>query len=199
MNYDGAEWKANVKEKAWGQTCSLVRLMTPPCFLFSPWLQVCDLYAGFCIWRPHPVPALPAHLPRTLHWWLADAIIHLSLLHGACWCCSLVLLWDQLRWLWCPVLLSASRSGLCGRLVGLGCGTLVHLRTSGRHQRILWQRPLVPDPKDNTEPFWFGYLCWRLTWLGAIFEHSYLDLVGKRKEEMTKLGLFFHSLQKWIV
>ncbi|XP_039199106.1 RING finger protein 11-like isoform X1 [Crotalus tigris] len=29
--------------------------------------KVCNLYAGFCIWRSHPIPALSTHLPCKLH------------------------------------------------------------------------------------------------------------------------------------
>lgn len=45
--------------------------------------QMRDLYAGFRLWRPHPIPAVYAHLPHGLYRRLADEILHLPLLHGA--------------------------------------------------------------------------------------------------------------------
>lgn len=59
--------------------------------------RVCNLHDGLWIWRPNPVPPLHAHLSRGLHWHLADALLHLPFLYGACWCCSAVFLRDKLR------------------------------------------------------------------------------------------------------
>lgn len=58
--------------------------------------QMRDLYAGLCIWWPHPVPAVYAHLPHGLYRRLADEVFHLPFLHGACGCCPALHLWDQL-------------------------------------------------------------------------------------------------------
>ena len=63
--------------------------------LSSPF-QMRDLYAGLCIRGPHPVPAMYAHLPHGLYRRLADEILHLPLLHGACGCCPALHLRDQL-------------------------------------------------------------------------------------------------------
>lgn len=63
--------------------------------------QVCDLHDGFWVWRSHSVLTLPSHLPRGLHWPLADALFHLPLLHGAGRCSLAVHLRNQLsspRW-----------------------------------------------------------------------------------------------------
>lgn len=64
-------------------------------YLCSP-AQVRHLYDGLCIQRPHPVPALHAHLPHGLYRQLADEVLHLPLLHGACGRRAAFLLRDQL-------------------------------------------------------------------------------------------------------
>lgn len=60
------------------------------------YFQMRDLYAGLCLRRPYPIPALHAHLPHGLYRRLADAILHLSLLHGARGCRPALHLRDQL-------------------------------------------------------------------------------------------------------
>lgn len=57
---------------------------------------MCNLHDGFWVQRSHSVPALPPHLPRGLHWPLADAVLHLSLLHGAGGCSLALVVWNQL-------------------------------------------------------------------------------------------------------
>lgn len=68
--------------------------------------QMRDLYAGLCLWGPHPVLAMYAHLPYGLYRWLAYEILHLPLLHGACGCCPALHLRDQLNF---PSLLQPNR------------------------------------------------------------------------------------------
>lgn len=68
--------------------------------------QMRDLYAGLCLWGPHPVLAMYAYLPHGLYRWLAYEILHLPLLHGACGCCPALHLRDQLNF---PSLLPPNR------------------------------------------------------------------------------------------
>lgn len=64
------------------------------CYISLP--QVCDLHDGFWICWSHPVLALPSHLPPGLHRPLADALVHLPLLHGARGRSPAVYLWNHL-------------------------------------------------------------------------------------------------------
>lgn len=59
-------------------------------------VQVRDLYAGLCHRGSNTLPALYAHLPYGMYRWLAYALLHMSIMHGACGCCTAVLLWDKL-------------------------------------------------------------------------------------------------------
>lgn len=146
---------------------------------------MCDLYDGFCIWRPHPVPALSAYLPCTLHWWLADAIIHMSLLHGASRCCSFVLLWNQLRWLQCPALVNASRLGLRGRLLGHAL-LFAHFWETPKNPMA---KTLVPrfQGQDTTIVTWLAVL--KIDWCHSWAFLSRLGGKGERGNDKAGDGL----------
>jgi len=59
-------------------TCTTVVMLAIVCVL-----KVCDMYEWVHSRWCYSLPALPTHLPPTLHWWLADAVVHMPILHGA--------------------------------------------------------------------------------------------------------------------
>ncbi len=72
--------------------CPLLTSLSQCVLTHSLFAQVCDLHDGLCVRRSYPVPALHAHLPHGLHRWLADEVLHVSLLYGACRCCFALVL-----------------------------------------------------------------------------------------------------------
>lgn len=59
-------------------------------------LQVCHLHVWIYAGRCASLFAMYARVSQGLHWWLADAFLHMPFVHGASRCCTVNDIWDKL-------------------------------------------------------------------------------------------------------
>lgn len=87
-------WHCNSVTTTFCPVHSTVHFGLNSSFLFC--FQMCHLYGGVHTGRHAAIPSLHACVPQGLYWWLADALLHVSLLHGARWCRTPHHVWNKL-------------------------------------------------------------------------------------------------------